>query len=232
MKYLTLGEAEREVGVTKSTISRAIKDGRLSANRNEHGHFQIDPAELFRVYEPIERNTSDDDSRNTTQQAATPLEEGIEGDLVPWLLKKVDDTEEELADVTERLEQKEAAYRELRQAYNALPSPESFEEKLSIEKQRIKKKYESALRSERDRQSKTVALQKQQHEQQSEKWEIALAERKAEIEKARVEAEQLREQQQGQAYELKLERERVAALEARGFIDRLLNRKPKSTAVR
>ena len=78
MTYLTLGEAEKEVGVTKSTISRAIKDGRLSANRNEHGHYQIDPAELFRVYPPNSQHDQEERNppRNATQQAvqhhATP----------------------------------------------------------------------------------------------------------------------------------------------------------------
>ena len=41
MTFLTLGEAEREVGVTKSTISRAIKDGRLSPLVMSMGIFRL-----------------------------------------------------------------------------------------------------------------------------------------------------------------------------------------------
>jgi hypothetical protein len=52
MPMLTLGEAARACGIPKSTISRAIKSGRLSAGRDDKGSYAIDPAELFRVYDP------------------------------------------------------------------------------------------------------------------------------------------------------------------------------------
>lgn len=47
---LSMGQAARETGVSKATIHRAIKSGRLSALRQDDGSYQIDPAELFRVY--------------------------------------------------------------------------------------------------------------------------------------------------------------------------------------
>lgn len=46
---LTLGQAAKEVGLSKPTLSEAIKKGRLSA-RKEGNQYQIDPAELFRVW--------------------------------------------------------------------------------------------------------------------------------------------------------------------------------------
>src|SRR5918998_815691 len=50
---LSLGQAAKETGLDKSTISRAIKSGRLSAQRKEGGGgYAIDPAELFRVFPP------------------------------------------------------------------------------------------------------------------------------------------------------------------------------------
>jgi hypothetical protein len=50
MKF-SLGQAAKETGLDKSTISRAIKSGRLSAQRKEGGGgYAIDPAELFRVF--------------------------------------------------------------------------------------------------------------------------------------------------------------------------------------
>jgi len=52
MPGLSLRDAGREVGVSKSTIFRAIKSGRMSAMRDDDGNFAIDPAELFRVYPP------------------------------------------------------------------------------------------------------------------------------------------------------------------------------------
>ncbi|MFC6792951.1 excisionase family DNA-binding protein [Methylobacterium komagatae] len=52
MATLSLREAAEQTGVSKSTIFRAIKSGRMSAPRNDDGEFLIDPAELFRVYPP------------------------------------------------------------------------------------------------------------------------------------------------------------------------------------
>lgn len=45
----TLGTAAKHVGKSKPTISKAIKDGKLSAKKVE-GVFQIDPSELARVF--------------------------------------------------------------------------------------------------------------------------------------------------------------------------------------
>ena len=47
---LTLGQAAKETGFSKPTISKAINKGRLSATKNEKGEYAIDPAELFRVF--------------------------------------------------------------------------------------------------------------------------------------------------------------------------------------
>jgi len=54
---LTLGESAKEVGKSKTTITRAIQAGKLSAKRLEDGSYQIDPSELFRVYEPAIQET-------------------------------------------------------------------------------------------------------------------------------------------------------------------------------
>ena len=52
MTVLGLRQAAQQAGVSKSTILRAIRAGRLSATRTEDGGYAIDPAELFRVYPP------------------------------------------------------------------------------------------------------------------------------------------------------------------------------------
>lgn len=49
MSY-TLGEAAKATGKSKATISKAIKNGRVSAQKDESGVFHIDPSELHRVY--------------------------------------------------------------------------------------------------------------------------------------------------------------------------------------
>lgn len=64
---LSLGEAARYAGVSKTTIHRAIKSGRLSAQRNDDGTYSIDPAEVFRVFPASKRSET-----VTSEQSVTP----------------------------------------------------------------------------------------------------------------------------------------------------------------
>ncbi|MEZ0280248.1 hypothetical protein [Methyloceanibacter sp.] len=64
---LTLSDAANAAGVAKSTIWRAIKSGRLSASRSVVGSYQVDAAELFRVFPAVRKN-------DPTQQVATGTE--------------------------------------------------------------------------------------------------------------------------------------------------------------
>jgi hypothetical protein len=50
MQPMTLGQAAKAVGKSKSTLTRAIQSGRLSAQRLEDKSYQIDPSELSRVF--------------------------------------------------------------------------------------------------------------------------------------------------------------------------------------
>jgi len=52
MTYLTLGEAAKQAGVAKSTISKALRSGRLSYVSKSAAGYEIDPAELHRVFPP------------------------------------------------------------------------------------------------------------------------------------------------------------------------------------
>ena len=67
--YLTLGEAAKQVGKSKATLSTAIKKGKLSYVSKDSAGYQIDPAELFRVYP---RQTPNGDDKPQTEQSATP----------------------------------------------------------------------------------------------------------------------------------------------------------------
>lgn len=46
----TIGTAAKATGKAKSTISKAINSGTISATKNEDGSYSIDPAELHRVF--------------------------------------------------------------------------------------------------------------------------------------------------------------------------------------
>ena len=50
--HYTLGQAAKATGKQKSTILESIKKGRISAIKDDFGRYQIDPAELHRVYPP------------------------------------------------------------------------------------------------------------------------------------------------------------------------------------
>ena len=56
MPELSLSQAAKLTGKSKSTINRAIRTGKLSATRHEDGTYSIDPAELARAFdvEPLE----------------------------------------------------------------------------------------------------------------------------------------------------------------------------------
>jgi len=51
--FYTLGTASKATGKAKATIRKAILSGRISAQKNDIGEYQIDPAELHRVFPPL-----------------------------------------------------------------------------------------------------------------------------------------------------------------------------------
>jgi len=53
----TLGQAAKAVGMSKTSILRSIKAGRISAGRDELGQWAIEPCELHRVYPPLADDT-------------------------------------------------------------------------------------------------------------------------------------------------------------------------------
>ncbi len=72
MSFLTLGLAAKATGKQKSTILDAIRSGRLSASRNELQQWQIDPAELFRVY-PAQPKTERQETPEQQAEHPTPF---------------------------------------------------------------------------------------------------------------------------------------------------------------
>ena len=67
--YLTLGQAAKQSGIGKATLSRYIKQGKLAAQKQEDGSYRIDASELDRVQSimrpPVEQKP---------EQNATPIE--------------------------------------------------------------------------------------------------------------------------------------------------------------
>ena len=65
----TLGTAAKAAGKNKSTILRAIKNGVISATKGPQGDYQIDPAELHRVYPSVASGVA---AQPATQLGASP----------------------------------------------------------------------------------------------------------------------------------------------------------------
>lgn len=60
----TLGQAAKATGKSKTTVLRAIQKGKISAGRDAHGQWSIEPAELHRVYPAVDHGNS---ARNTSE---------------------------------------------------------------------------------------------------------------------------------------------------------------------
>jgi excisionase family DNA binding protein len=84
----TLGEAAKATGKSKATISKAIKSGRISAQKDETGTFRIDPSELHRVYPPTV----------SSEQHETPDSPLETGSLVRELQARLEAAHERLSD--------------------------------------------------------------------------------------------------------------------------------------
>jgi hypothetical protein len=76
MQPFTLTQAIKESKKAKSTLIDAIKNGRLSASRDDKGRYLIDPAELFRVYPPHDGRT--DEKTDSAQKSARPTYDVLE----------------------------------------------------------------------------------------------------------------------------------------------------------
>jgi hypothetical protein len=72
MSY-TLAAAAKAVGLNKTTILRAIKSGKISGLKDENGEWQIEPAELHRVYRPVAAS----ETRIDAAQPCAPPDEDL-----------------------------------------------------------------------------------------------------------------------------------------------------------
>ena len=55
---IPVAEAAKLVGMTRNGIVKAITTGKVSGTKNVHGRWEIDPAELTRVYQPLQPITT------------------------------------------------------------------------------------------------------------------------------------------------------------------------------
>lgn len=94
MRY-SLSEAAKATGKNKTTIQRAIKSGRISANKGDAGSYEIDPSELHRAFPIIVAQPVAQHGQSNESQQGRVAPRTLHSDLVPEL-------ERELAVVRER----------------------------------------------------------------------------------------------------------------------------------
>lgn len=105
MARVRISEAARLAGVSKSTMHRALKLGRISYETDEKGERWIDPAEVARVYGTVE-TAQKHDPRHAEARAADPAmerENELLRGLVDDLRRRLDQSEDERRRLSERL---------------------------------------------------------------------------------------------------------------------------------
>ena len=100
MKY-SLSEAAKATGKNKTTIQRAIKNGKISASKGDSGSYEIEPSELHRVFPPVtvQRDAQHPQSNDTQQSKFNSINSN---------LSRVLELEKELAVAQERVNGLEA----------------------------------------------------------------------------------------------------------------------------
>jgi hypothetical protein len=88
----SLSTAAAACGVNKSTILRAIKNGKISAAKDENGQWQIQPVELHRTYPPYTEGRTE-----APQDATAVLEAQLTGlkEVADLLRTQLEDVRED-----------------------------------------------------------------------------------------------------------------------------------------
>jgi hypothetical protein len=103
---LTLRQAAELSGTSRSTIHRALKNGKISGGRLEDGAWDIDPSELARVFpwditEPVQRDTTGQERNGSGER------ESVLAVRVEMLERQLDRERDTVEDLRKRLDRAE-----------------------------------------------------------------------------------------------------------------------------
>lgn len=132
MAKLSASKAAKAAGVSLPTISRAIKSGKMSAEKVEGGGFLIDTSELFRVFPPVTREGND---TPVVLGSETPNESGVLQVEIKMLRERLADKDGVIDDLREdRDKWREQAERSTRLLANqsTAPAPQATQERPSV----------------------------------------------------------------------------------------------------
>lgn len=113
---LTLRQAAELSGTSRSTIHRALQNGKLSGGKTPEGAWDIEPSELARVFP---WDTAEPDQRDSTDRGVTKSEDilAVRVEMLEQQLAREQDTVEDLRKRLDRAEDR----------FLALASPQSSE---------------------------------------------------------------------------------------------------------
>ena len=127
MQFLTLNQAAKAATKSKSAVLEAIRSGRLSAIRNDLNQWQIDPAELFRVY-PVERPETE--QQNNKQNTDQPQQNALLMEKIGHLEKQLQTAEKDRDQWQQQAERITMLLTHQQQL--ALPNPEPPQKKRGV----------------------------------------------------------------------------------------------------
>lgn len=137
MSY-TLGQAAQATGKSKMTIQRVIKKGVISANKAESGEWEIDPAELHRIFPLITKSDTpdrlmiQDDTPSDTRALQREIE--VRDEKIRLIEEQTDrerrQFEETINDLRQRLDQSEEERRKTQAQLTALLTDQRPKEEL------------------------------------------------------------------------------------------------------
>ena len=108
MVKLSLNRAAKEAGVAKSTLLDALNTGRMSAEKNEKGHWEIDPSELFRVFSKTSSAEQEEPNPPPPENLKKTTENGaleIEVKMLREQIERMDlERERERSQLTDQIE--------------------------------------------------------------------------------------------------------------------------------
>lgn len=129
---LSASKAAKQTGKSVPTITRAIKSGKISAERTDSGGYLIDPAELFRVFPALTRPNDE-----TQTMLGCETHRVTQGET-KLLQEKVSNLEASLAEAkAERDEWRDQAKR----LALALPAPETAEQRPKRKRRNIWERF-------------------------------------------------------------------------------------------
>ena len=108
--HLSLGQAAKETGKSKSVISNALHSGRLSGKKNNKGGWEIDPSELFRVFTKQNAKEPEKEQNGTPEN---PIQNTLLEQEIRHLREQLDRERELNRDLIRRLDAENEERRKL-----------------------------------------------------------------------------------------------------------------------